>query len=54
MLHFANEMCKFPVNENLLDLTCFDDTRRKEKTTKKKVLKSSKTYGKWREMKETR
>ena len=39
MLHFDNEMCKFPVNVNLLDWTRFDDTRRrKEKTTKKKCF----------------
>ena len=53
MLHFANEMCKFPVNVNLLDWTSFDDTKRKEKTTKKKSFKII-TIGKWREMKETR
>lgn len=49
-LHFANEMCKFPSRENLLDWTCFDNTRRKEKITKKKSFKIIKTYGKWREM----
>ena len=30
--------------------TCFDNTRRKEKITKKKSFKIIKTYGKWREM----
>jgi len=39
-------MCKFPSRENLLDWTCFDNTRReKRKSPKRKVLKSSKLKG---------
>jgi len=37
-----------------LDWTCFDNARRKEKTTKKKSFKIIKTYGMWPEMKITK